>query len=250
MKFLALAGCVPLFVTALLAQPAPASGPSTTLPHSVADVSATSRGSEPHATMVPPAVHQVVATAPDPFNDPLIAQIVARHEKAVHGDRNETKALTSDLEKWTREQPRNYLLLAYLGSAYTLCSRDAWIGPNKLTFLRKGGQCLEAAVAGDPANPAVRFVRAINYFELPALFGKHRAANEDFQILVQQVEGSRPMAQGLTTPTAQAIFYYAGLSDLQFGMRSQAKDVFQRGLQLDATTALGAKIRSVLSRTK
>jgi hypothetical protein len=190
------------------------------------------------------------ATAPDPFADPLVQQIVARHEKAVAGDKKETKALTADLEKWTKEQPKNYLLLAYLGSAYTLCSRDAWPGPGKLTYLRKGGQCLEAAVAGDPANPAVRFVRAINYFELPALFGKHRTANEDFQILVRQLEGQSPMPVSLNAETQQAIYYYAGLSDASYWMHPQAKDAWQRGVQLDPSSKLGVKMQAELAKLK
>ena len=190
------------------------------------------------------------SAAPDPFGDPLVQQIVARHEKAVNGDKKETKALASDLEKWTREQPTNYLLLAYLGSAYTLCSRDAWPGPGKLAYLRKGGQCLEAAVAGDPNNPAVRFVRAINYFELPALFGKHRAANEDFQFLVKQLEGQLPMPFSLKAETEQAIYYYAGLSDASYWMRAQAKDAWQRGLQLDPASKLGVKMQAELAKLK
>ena len=136
--------------------------------------------------------------SPDPFNDPLIVQIEARHEKAVKGDRKETKALTADLERWTKDEPDNYLLLAYLGSAYTLESRDSWIGPGKLSLLKKGGQALDAAVTGDPSNPAVRFVRAINYYELPALFGKHQNANADFQVLMQQIKGVMPMPYALS----------------------------------------------------
>src|SRR5471032_3308405 len=92
----------------------------------------------------------------DPFSDPLIKQIQARQEKAVKGDTKETKALTADLEKWTKEQPTNYLLQAYLGSVYTLDSRDAWPGPGKLTYLRNGGKFMDGAVAADPNNPAVR----------------------------------------------------------------------------------------------
>ena len=145
---------------------------------------------------------------------------------------------------------RNYVLLAYLGSAYTLSSRDSWPGPGKLAFLRKGGASLDAAVAGDPANPAVRFVRAINYYELPALFGKHKTANDDFQVLVRQLEGLLPMPFTLNTDTRQAIFYYAGLSDIQYSMRLEAKDVWQRGFKLDPSSRLGAKMQAELAKLK
>jgi hypothetical protein len=186
----------------------------------------------------------------DPFSDPLIKTVEARHEKAVKGDAEETKKLTTDLEKWTKEQPNNHLLQAYLGSVYTLDSRDAWIGPGKLTFLKKGGATMDAAVAADPNNPAVRFVRAIDYFELPAIFGKRQTARDDFQLLVKQIDGTVPNAYILSVETRQAIFYYAGLSYQQLSEPTLAKDVWTRGLKLDPKSVLGGKMKAELDKMK
>jgi tetratricopeptide (TPR) repeat protein len=187
------------------------------------------------------------ATSPaqtDPFSDPLIKQVEARHEKAVNGDTKETRALTADLEKWTKEQPTNYLLQAYLGSVYTLDSRDAWPGPGKLTYLRNGGKLMDAAVAAAPDNPAVRFVRAIDYFELPWFFGKGETARDDFQVLLKQVDGEIKSPYTLNTETQQAIYYYAGLSFKQLSQLPQAKNAWERGLKLDPNSALAAKIKA------
>lgn len=180
----------------------------------------------------------------DPFNDPLIKQVQARHEKAVNGDTKETKALTADLEKWTQEQPTNYLLQAYLGSVYTLDSRDSWWGPDKLTFLRNGGKWMDGAVAAAPDNPAVRFVRAIDYYELPSLFGKGKTARDDFQILLKQIDGEIKTPYVLDTETQQAIYLYAGKSFYQLSQYPQAKDAWQRGLKLDPNSALAVKIKA------
>jgi tetratricopeptide (TPR) repeat protein len=184
--------------------------------------------------------------AQDPFSDPLIQKVQARHQKAVDGDAKETKALTADLEKWTREQPNNHLLQAYLGSAYTLCSRDAWIGPGKLTYLQNGGKEMDAAVIADPNNPAVRFVRAIDYFSLPAIFGKRQTAREDFQILVKQVDGVIKTPYRLNLETRQAIYYYAGMSFDQLDEPKQAKETWERGLKLNPASPLGLKIQAKL----
>ena len=183
----------------------------------------------------------------DPFSDPLIKQVQARHEKAVNGDTKETQALTTDLEKWTKEQPDNHLLQAYLGSVYTLDSRDAWPGPGKLTYLRNGGKELDAAVAAAPDNPAVRFIRAIDYFELPSIFGKRQTARDDFRILVDQVEGVQKTPYVLDVPTRQAIYYYAGLSLQQLSQPANAKRVWLKGLALDPKSALAAKISTELA---
>ena len=150
----------------------------------------------------------------DPFSDPLIQQIQVRQEKAVNGDTKETKALTADLEKWTQEQPANYLLMAYLGSVYTLDSRDAWPGPGKLTYLRNGGKLMDAAVAAAPDNPAVRFVRAIDYYELPFFFGKGKTARDDFPNSAQasrRRSGKRPTCS-TSKPSRRSITMRASVS--------------------------------------
>jgi tetratricopeptide (TPR) repeat protein len=196
----------------------------------------------------PPPGPAPAPAPPDPFSDPLIRQVQKRHQKAVDGDAAETKSLTTDLEKWTKEQPNNHLLQAYLGSVYTLDSRDAWIGPGKLTYLENGGREMDAAVAADPDNPAVRFVRAIDYFELPSIFGKRQTARDDFQILVKQIEGLLPNAYTLSLETRQAIYYYAGLSDKQLSHHKDAREAWERGLKLDPTSGLGVKIRVELSQ--
>ena len=195
--------------------------------------------------MTPPAAPALT----DPFDDPLIKEIQARSEKAVKGDTKETKALTADLEKWTKEQPGNYLLQAYLGSVYTLDSRDAWPGPGKLTFLRNGGKLMDAAVAAAPHNPAVRFVRAIDYYELPSIFGKGATAREDFQILVREIDGDIKTPYVLSPETQQAIYYYAGLSFKRLAQLPQAKEAWGRGLLLDGASPLGVKIKAELAKT-
>ena len=187
---------------------------------------------------------------PDPFTDPQIKMIVERQRKAVAGDTKETKALTADLQKWTAAQPENHLLQAYLGSLYTLDSRDAWPGPGKLTFLRDGGRLLDAAVAADPLNPAVRFVRAVDYFQLPSIFGKRQTARDDLQTLLKQAKGEIKCPYQLDTGTAQAIYYYAGLSLKQQWLDPEAREVWQRGWKLDPSSLLAAKIHGELANLK
>jgi hypothetical protein len=190
------------------------------------------------------------ALSPDPFSDPLIAQIVVRYQKAWDGDKKETKALTADIERWMKDEPNNYLLMAYLGSVYALDSRDSWIGPGKLDYLKKAEKALDDAIAGDPSNPAIRLLRAINYYELPAIFGKHRAAHDDFTYLLQQLSGALPMSYALSNDTRQAIYYYAGLSDVQFSDNAGARDAWQRGLAIAPQSALGGKMQVELNKLK
>lgn len=200
-----------------------------------------------------PPITNAPASAPpptDPFEDPFIKQVHARYEKVLKGDAKEGKALTADLEKWVEEQPTNFLLQAYLGSTYTLDSRDAWPGPGKLTYLKNGGKWLDGAVNSAPDNPAVRFLRAIDYFMLPSIFGKRQIARDDFQTLMKQIDGETKSDFKLNVETQQAIYYYAGLSFQQLKQEPQAKDAWLRGYRLDGRSDLGKKIGDELMKVK
>ena len=88
------------------------------------------------------------------------------HSLAESGNKDATRRLVAWLEELTAEQPDNGILLVYLGSAYTLASRDAFIGPGKLRYLMAGRDCMDRAVTIRPTDPNVRFIRAINNYHL------------------------------------------------------------------------------------
>jgi len=196
-----------------------------------------------------PQIHptEAFSCSVDPFQDPLILTIHTRHQKAVDGDKNEVKLLAVDLEKLTKEQPHNSLLLAYLGSVYTLQSRDAFPGPGKLELLKKGGKTLDQAVDQDPTNLATRFIRAVNYYELPRIFNKRSTSREDFQLIVTQMETPR-CPQHFSDETRQAIYYYAGLSYKQLKQPEQAIKAWECGLKIYPYSLLGKKIEKELKR--
>jgi hypothetical protein len=185
---------------------------------------------------------------PDPFSDPVIQAISARHEKAVSGDEKETKALTDDLEKMTKDHPDNHLLQAFLGSVYTLRSRDAFPGPSKFTFLKDGITTLDAAVAADFTNPAIHLVRGLNYYNLPSIFGRRTIARDDFKQLLRWVQGDDHCDYRFNTDTAQLIYYYAGLCLVQESSNHDAREAFSRGLKLDPASSWGAKLQTELTK--
>jgi hypothetical protein len=191
---------------------------------------------------------QKTAVKADPFSDPLIETISARHEKAVNGDAKETKALTTDLEKLTHEHPDNHLLQAFLGSIYTLRSRDAFPGPSKFNFLKDGILTMDSAVSADTTNPAVRLIRALDYYNLPAIFGRRTLAHDDFHQLLRWVDGEDKCDYQFNTETAQLIYYYAALCQIQESSNQTARVTLVRGWKLDPASPLAAKIHDELTK--
>jgi len=167
------------------------------------------------------------------------------HSLAESGNKDATRRLVAWLEELTAEQPDNGILLVYLGSAYTLASRDAFIGPGKLRYLMAGRDCMDRAVTIRPEDPNVRFIRAINNYHLPTLFNRRSIARDDFRKLVEQLAQNPSCLDALTS---QAIYYYAGLCFSQLEEEQNARTSWQKGLNLKIDGPLTAKISQELER--
>ncbi len=192
-------------------------------------------------------VTQPSATAPvsETYSHPLLNQIYEMHSLAESGNEDATSRLVAWLEELTAEQPENGILLVYLGSAYTLASRDAFIGPGKLRYLMSGRDCMDRAVALRPEDPNVRFIRGINNYHLPTIFNRRSIARDDFRKLVDQLSQNPKCLDPLTS---QAIYYYAGLCFAQLEEEKNARSSWQKGLDLKISGPLTAKITQELDQ--
>ena len=190
---------------------------------------------------------QASSTAPvsETYSHPLLNQIYEMHSLAESGNEDATRRLVAWLEELTAEQPENGILLVYLGSAYTLASRDAFIGPGKLRYLMSGRDCMDRAVALRPEDPNVRFIRGINNYHLPTLFNRRSIARDDFRKLVDQLSQNPKCLDPLTS---QAIYYYAGLCFAQLEEEKNARSSWQKGLDLKISGPLTAKISQELDQ--
>ena len=190
---------------------------------------------------------QASSTAPvsETSSHPLLNQIYEMNSLAESGNEDATRRLVAWLEELTAEQPENGILLVYLGSAYTLASRDAFIGPGKLRYLMSGRDCMDRAVALRPQDPNVRFIRGINNYHLPTIFNRRSIARDDFRTLVDQLSQNPKCLDPLTS---QAIYYYAGLCFAQLEEEKNARNSWQKGLDLKISGPLTAKITQELDQ--
>ena len=185
------------------------------------------------------------APTSETYSHPLLNQIFEMHSLAESGNKDATRRLVAWLEELTSEQPDNGILLVYLGSAYTLASRDAFIGPGKLRYLMSGRDCMDRAVAMRPDDANVRFIRAINNYHLPTLFNRRSIARDDFRKLVDQLAKDPEVVDSLTS---LAIYYYAGLCFAQLEEESNARASWEKGMDLKIKGPLTAKISDELNR--
>ncbi len=110
-------------------------------------------------------------------------QIGALYRRAVAGDKAAVEECIASLEAAVKREPENQLARVYLGSAYTLRSRDMSFGSAKLATLRQGLTTMDNAVAAAPKEPRVRLVRALTTDSLPFFLGRKQSARDDFKLL-------------------------------------------------------------------
>lgn len=118
----------------------------------------------------------------------LQQEIVGLYRRGLGGDKTAVEQCIAKLEAVLTNQSSNQLARVYLGSAYTLRSRDLDFGPKKLEALKHGLAVMDEAVTAAPDEPKVRLVRALTTSSLPAFFGRRASSRQDFELLAQIAE--------------------------------------------------------------
>ncbi len=172
-------------------------------------------------------------------------EIEALYRRGLAGDKAAVEQCISQLETVLKAEPQNQLARVYLGSAYTLRSRDQGFGPKKLSTFKQGVTFMNQAVAAAPNDPKIRLTRALTTEALPAIFGYPAESRKDFGILAQLAE---------TQPTEFApedlpiVFYHAGLAAKAKGDRPRAGSLWRKGLAFSRDPALSAKLNEELNQ--
>jgi hypothetical protein len=174
--------------------------------------------------------------------DPAIADLYAR---GLRGEEHAVIDCISALEAKLAVQPNNQLARVYLGSAWTLRSRDLPIGPGKLSAVRKGIALMDDAVAAAPNDTNVLLLRAVTNEALPAFLGRRKVARAQLDELLALLEkGSAKLK-----PVDQQLLYLnAGEAAKQAGDKERARELWRRGAALKADAKLTQEIAAALAQ--
>ena len=175
------------------------------------------------------------------------AEIQSLYRLGLAGDKAAVAACIEKLEAVLRTESSNQLARVYLGSAYTLQSRDLGFGPKKLQVLRKGVAVMDEAVAAAPGDPKVRLARALTTSALPAILGYRAASRKDFDALAEM---ARRTPEKFERGDLQIVYYNAGLSAKEAGDMPRAVGLWEQALQHSADRALTEKVKAELARAK
>ncbi len=166
-------------------------------------------------------------------------EIQELYRRGLTGDKEAVEQCIARLEEVLAQQPGNQLARVYLGSAYTLRSRDLGFGPKKLQALRQGLAMMDEAVTTAPEDQKVRLARALTTSALPAILGRAASSRKDFAVLAEQAT----RAPGtLGAGELQVVFYHAGLAAKATGDKARAIALWKEALTHPKDAKLSEKI--------
>lgn len=171
-------------------------------------------------------------------------EIQELYRRGLAGDKAAVEPCIAKLEAVLKKEPENQLARVYLGSAYTLRSRDLGFGPKKLRALKQGLAVMDEAVNRAPKEPKVRLARALTTSALPGIFGRGASSRKDFEMLAE-LATSQPgkFEEG----DLQLVHYHAGLAAKAAGDRTRASLLWRKALAHPADPRLSEKIRAELA---
>lgn len=169
------------------------------------------------------------------------------YRRGLRGDATAVVQCIEKLEAVLQTDPRNQLARVYLGSTYTLRSRDLGFGPQKLQTLRRGIAVMDEAVAAAPDDARVRLARALTTSSLPFFVGRAESARRDFAALAEIAERS---PADFSAGDLQIIFYNAALASMKASDKSRAAALLERAQQHPADPALAAEVTSAHAKLR
>jgi len=172
-------------------------------------------------------------------------EIQELYQRGLKGDADAVVQCIAKLEAVLTKEPQNQLARVYLGSAYTLRSRDLGFGPQKLQTLRRGVAVMDEAVAAAPNDAKVRLARALTTQSLPFFAGRAESSRRDFLALAETAERT---PEKFEAGDLQIIFYNAALAAKKAGDRNRTTALLQAARRSPADPALAAKVDAELAR--
>lgn len=149
------------------------------------------------------------------------------HDRGVEGDERAVDRAFEIFERALALDSSNAVALAYRGSLWTLRARDSWWPPNKLSYMKRGGDDLDAAVSMDPTNIMVRLIRGIAGLGLPDFLGKLPKALEDFILILRNPEFPEQRKE-----LKVAVFYYTGVACKRADDYEKARELFKQAMSV------------------
>jgi tetratricopeptide (TPR) repeat protein len=137
--------------------------------------------------------------------DVLLGLGVVYHALALKDSKAYAKTAVQHLERVHEKKLDDATALCYLGSAYSLLSKDASDTSTRSDYSNKGFAYMDKAVRKDPDNITVRMTRGGNARNLPRFLNRRSIAYEDFEHVIGLLEKNPKASASLKATVYNAL---------------------------------------------
>lgn len=166
----------------------------------------------------------------------LLKQIgLCYHAIGSAGDADAVIKSIEYLNKAIRVKPNDNELKAWLGSAVLMRARDVWV-LEQPGYVNRGSAIIDAAIASEPDNIEIRWIRVNTYSHLPSFLGKDNIVIADFEFILKKLQGSDDKG------VLQDTYYRLGQAYKKVNNTAKAKENFRLARNIDNSSELAKKI--------
>lgn len=161
-----------------------------------------------------------------PVTDAELKEARTLHDNGVAGDTAAVRTACDLLKKLHSQDPANYKVEAYLGSATALMGRDELNVMDRMKLAKRGLKMLDHAVVMAPEDIEIRTLRGHVCFNLPEMyFQRSKTAIEDFSYIAARYEkDSRSVEKGYYCE----LLYKIGVANRYIGRQQDAEAAWNK----------------------
>ena len=188
--------------------------------------------------------------ADDP--DDTVAQFELARSLYFIGLTGEAKATTQSaklFDQLLKDDPNNAVYLAYRGSCTMLEAARSWAFWKKQSLADQGLAMIDQAIAKDPDQPEVRFIRACTTYNLPFWFKRGEQSAADFALLNERIE-KQPQQDDLLPWMASAALYHHAVIVREDGNKVEAEQALKLAVQIAPDSPAGVQAREDLKELR
>lgn len=185
-------------------------------------------------------VNQETNTADTPDEQKRLG--IAWHNLAVLEQSGAAQKAYDILKPLAKTLPKDYEVLAYLGSAQTMVGRDSWNPISKISAVNKGIAQLDQALTKAQDNFVIRIVRVNNSLALPGFLGRAGKVKPDLEHLLNLFKHTEAPID-----VRAEVYFKMGQVLIEEDKRDEAKTYFKQTIKVDPTGEWAKQAQAALN---
>lgn len=177
----------------------------------------------------------------------LLTQAHNLYISAADGKKENVEMAEIVVSKILKENPVQFEAHAILGGIYTLKARDTFWVNKKIGYAKQGIKMMDEAVAGDPSNLQIRWVRGSNNIHMPKFLKRFNIAKNDLEMIWKEIQENK---DGFSIEQRQKTGHLLGMAQFKSGKKENAEKTWKSAIEMAPESSISKKILETSRKLK